>query len=592
MSQVVFHQGLDLRPTSLPIQRPSQISASLIVANSSVATYEFTGHFETSNAIPTGTLTEFQSSVGGTVFLTATDLSADAATVFDALWTQNDTDLALSIALAEDDTITGSSADDGIVGYGGADYIDANHGDDTVVAGAGDDTVLGNTGDDLLFGEDGNDSLSGGSGDDSLWGEAGDDTLSGGDGGDQIIGDGGNDTLFGSEGDDFLLGGLGNDLLIGGAGTDFLDGNEGDDELHGGEFKDYDDDIGFVYRLYQSTLNREPDVAGAIAWAQRVSDGQSLANVAQGFVSSAEFQNTYGTLDDTAFVSLMYENVLGRAADAEGLNGWLAQLQAGSSRQSVVLGFSESQEFKSATEQAAAAFRFSDLKRDITDDIFRLYQATLNRTADAAGLESWADNYANGMTYDQIVAGFMDSQEFQNLYGGLDDTLFVETLYTNVLGRAADTTELAGWLDQMSAGMTRVDVVKGFAQSTEFVQSTYAALVQFLQADTGSFDAMLAKTDDILGGLEGSDTVYGGFGSDAFVFFNGVETDPTAMDVVKDFEPWDTIAFIDFNYSSKSESLSHFSQNGSSVIFDNQLTVVEFENTQISWITEAMIYLE
>ena len=41
-------------------------------------------------------------------------------------------------------------------------------------------------------------------------------------------------------------------------------------------------------------------------------------------------------------MTLLYQNVLGRAPDAAGLNFWTGAMRAGQSRADVLLGFSES----------------------------------------------------------------------------------------------------------------------------------------------------------------------------------------------------------------------------------------------------------
>ena len=77
--------------------------------------------------------------------------------------------------------------------------------------------------------------------------------------------------------------------------------------------------------------------------------GQSLTQVATGFIGSAEFKGLYGaTPSNTQFVDLLYTNVLHRVADGAGSDYWLGQMQAGTTRETVLIGFSES-----AANQAA-----------------------------------------------------------------------------------------------------------------------------------------------------------------------------------------------------------------------------------------------
>lgn len=105
-------------------------------------------------------------------------------------------------------------------------------------------------------------------------------------------------------------------------------------------------------RLYQAAFNRSPDAAGLALWSGQLSQGVAVDQVAQGFVGSAEFAAAYGALDANAFVSQLYANVLYRAPDAPGLQGWLSSLASGSSRAHVMAGFAESNENRIATAGA------------------------------------------------------------------------------------------------------------------------------------------------------------------------------------------------------------------------------------------------
>ena len=72
----------------------------------------------------------------------------------------------------------------------------------------------------------------------------------------------------------------------------------------------------------------------------------SLVDVSDTFAGSPEFNLRYGALDNAAFVALVYKNVLNRAPDAAGLQASVDFLGRGARRGEVMLGFSESPEFK------------------------------------------------------------------------------------------------------------------------------------------------------------------------------------------------------------------------------------------------------
>ena len=107
-------------------------------------------------------------------------------------------------------------------------------GANNIVGTIENDAIFGDAGDDILSGGDGNDSLSGGADNDTLYGGDGDDYLRGGDGDDILRGNRGSDTVDGGDGDDELYGGNQGDVLLGGDGADVLDGVSGADRLEGG----------------------------------------------------------------------------------------------------------------------------------------------------------------------------------------------------------------------------------------------------------------------------------------------------------------------------------------------------------------------
>jgi len=104
-----------------------------------------------------------------------------------------------------------------------------------------------------------------------------------------------------------------------------------------------------VYRLYQAAFDRTPDTAGLSDWLRGMDGGLALGKVASGFIGSAEFHGLYGASPTNAqFIGLLYANVLNRAADPVGYDYWSAQMDAGMTRELVLIGFSESAENQAA----------------------------------------------------------------------------------------------------------------------------------------------------------------------------------------------------------------------------------------------------
>ncbi len=190
------------------------------------------------------------------------------------------------------------------------------------------------------------------------------DTLTGGSGWDQFTGQGGNDTITGGDGiDTAFYSGVraGYTVAVGASSitvTDLVAGRDGTDALTGVERLAFADirlaldvagSAGKAYRLYQAAFDRMPDLAGLGFQMKALDDGLGLAQLAGNFISSPEFSSRYGSLDNTAFVTQLYANVLHRAPDAAGLTYYTSNLASGAStRADVVVGFSESPENQAA----------------------------------------------------------------------------------------------------------------------------------------------------------------------------------------------------------------------------------------------------
>ena len=154
------------------------------------------------------------------------------------------------------DYLMGTDEGDTLDGLGGADYMEGGPGDDAyVVDHAGDqvyenpdegvDTIYSSvsyelpadverlvlTGDADInaYGNDYGNEIYGNAGANTLLGLDSDDFLDGGAGNDNLDADGGNDSLYGGDGNDNLTAGSGDDYLDGGAGDDSLMGGAGDD---------------------------------------------------------------------------------------------------------------------------------------------------------------------------------------------------------------------------------------------------------------------------------------------------------------------------------------------------------------------------
>nr|WP_320012001.1 putative Ig domain-containing protein [uncultured Desulfobulbus sp.] len=185
----------------------------------------------------------------------------------------------------DNDSLSGTDAQDTIYASGGNDRVYGKAGNDVISGGNGmntsfiellrhqypdlpanfsvdwvindtstpilatnNDELYGDEGNDMLDGGVGHDWLFGGTGDDALWGGADEDVLYGGEGADLLFGGDGQDLLNGDSGDDQLDGGAGDDILTGGLGQDRLCGGDGVDAAYY-----FDSDAGVTINLAAGT---------------------------------------------------------------------------------------------------------------------------------------------------------------------------------------------------------------------------------------------------------------------------------------------------------------------------------------------------
>ncbi|MDC0739524.1 DUF4214 domain-containing protein [Cognatishimia sp. SS12] len=435
---------------------------------------------------------------------------------------------------------------------------------EAVQLGDGADHLVGSGQANLLYGGRGADYLHGGAHHDQIYGETGDDRLNGGTG---------SDSLFGGRGDDVMFGGRGGDTLIGSAGHDILHG----EELSGS----WDDALAQIFRLYQATLGRAPDAIGHMHWANALHAGQiTLADAAEAFASSAEFLGRYPSSAPADFVTLLYQNALGRSPDDGGLSRWSGELSSGSmSRAEVIIGFSESAEFQTRSSHAAMLHSAAGYLRDWAEPVFRLYQATLDRLPDFEGLRNWASALAEGRSLDSVTRSFVDSAEFQARYGATNDGEFVTLLYQNVLERQPDATGQQNWTERLATGaMSREDVVRGFADSAEFIAQSAPRYQAYIAAQTGG---------DRLDGGSGTNILFGGWLADTFYF----DDERTALDTVVDLEAWDRIELDNFNLASARAAQDALVQSGNDVVLAGANTEITFANTTLSDFSDDMFIL-
>jgi hypothetical protein len=221
----------------------------------------------------------------------------------------------------------------------------------------------------------------------------------------------------------------------------------------------------FVTRFYELCLGRSPDTAGLNGWVSDLLDGsQTGSDVANGFVFSNEFINKNTTNEE--YLAVLYEAFFNRKPDKGGWDGWLAELNRGTSRKDVLNGFIYAQEFKKLCDEYGI-IAVKETPNDVAAFVTRFYQLCLGRNPDPAGLEGWVNNLLNQIQAGADVAeGFIYSSEF--IAKSTTNSQYLEILYKAFFNRAADQAGWDTWLAELNSGRNRGEVLNGFIYSQEF----------------------------------------------------------------------------------------------------------------------------
>ncbi len=206
---------------------------------------------------------------------------------------------------------------------------------------------------------------------------------------------------------------------------------------------------GFVKGLYQELLHRSPEPGEVEGWVGALNAGASREQVAQGFTSSREYhaheiENGYHDLLKRApepgavegwlarmqagmtpeqfaatvlksdeyfekhggnsrdWLEGVYHDVLNRTSDDAGKQGWLQELEHGTSREQVAASFLQSSEAH---------------KGEVRD----AYKSLLGREPDEAGEKEWVNALDHGMSHDDLLERMVSTKEYDDDHPGTND---------------------------------------------------------------------------------------------------------------------------------------------------------------------------
>jgi hypothetical protein len=206
----------------------------------------------------------------------------------------------------------------------------------------------------------------------------------------------------------------------------------------------------YVMALFEDLLGRVADPNGLAFWAQKLDSGTPISSVVGAIDHSAEYYANVVIMPD-------YLKLLGRAADGAGLQFWTAQMQNGLTDQQLEAQFAASDEF----------FKNAGGTTNAVNWIDAVYKLLLGRPAEPGGETYWSGKLASVMSTEsaqfaryQVALSIAGSQE--------NNTNLINDDYFQYLGRAAGPGGLTYWLQQFADGATNEDLIAGFTGSAEY----------------------------------------------------------------------------------------------------------------------------
>ncbi len=112
-----------------------------------------------------------------------------------------------------------------------------------------------------------------------------------------------------------------------------------------------------IIGLYIAYYNRSPDLNGFDFWTKAATsqgNNEVLKSISKGFSAAPEFKIEYpATLSNQEFITKIYQNVLNREPDTDGMNFWLSILETGLSKSDFIVEYINAVLNENPTEEEA-----------------------------------------------------------------------------------------------------------------------------------------------------------------------------------------------------------------------------------------------
>jgi len=251
-----------------------------------------------------------------------------------------------------------------------------------------------------------------------------------------------------------------------------------------------------VTQLYIGFFGRAPDATGFGYWTQAMSNGASQQTIANAYASSPEFTAAYGGLTATQQITKVYNNILNRGPDTNGLNFWVQALNNGVSLPTVIVSILNS----AVTQGTATADGNLVLNKTSVGEYFAITLQS-NNTAVAATAFNGVTSDPNTVATAQAALNVTGANQVNittpnagTFYGtSTGANAFIANAYTNPsTGAVAGATLVNG--DQLIGSASGPNTLKADLYGTNVTNVGLTNISNYVLSNTNVTAASLSVT--------------------------------------------------------------------------------------------------
>jgi Ca2+-binding RTX toxin-like protein len=310
------------------------------------------------------------------------------------------------------------------------------------------------------------------------------------------------------------------------------------------------ENINNIQSLYVALLGRGAEPLAFISSTRELNSGESLTTLATKLINLPAVQARIASFTPGEFIEFIYSNAFGRVADSGGKAFWIQRLGEPPTVDTQV------QVVRDIISVAAGSPDLSarvDAAKNQTHRLLvqSLYVTLFGTAADAGGQAFWVSQLNEGISITDVTASLIGFyQEAQEKYTGVINRDFVELLYRNAFGHAADEGGRDFWVGEIN-NSSRAEVVLrllevalagtvlnnkvAVAQNlTDNFQTPFTLTTSFNENLVGTAGSDLFTGDNgnqFFATVQAGDRIDGGAGTDTFEYYYANRVLPTMRSV-------------------------------------------------------------